>query len=128
MSEEDLISFIYGSTHEKKVIAGFAEHVIEASEQDDETAIAILEASGRELALHVESLFRQSGDFHEATPVATAGSIFEHSRILKDCFMNNLKAKKLGRYQQAYSDPTTGAVLAAHDLITKPTKKAGWSY
>ena len=119
-----LIHYIYNSHLEKQDIAGFARIVIEAAENEDQVAMELLEHAARELALHVESLFRLSAAFHSTTPVTTTGSIFTYSVFLTNHFKRKLAEKNLGIYQQAYSTPVNGAILIAGRLEEK-FKKAG---
>lgn len=114
---QDLVSLSYEQDTEKLDIARLAKEVIRASEEQDEVAIEILKNAATELALHVRSLFRQCADFHEQTPVTTAGSIFHHSDIVRTQFIDYIKTHDLGCYQAPYSDPVSGAVLVAGEAL-----------
>ncbi len=53
----------------------------------------------------------------------TAGSVFEHSEIVKRHFMDLLSRRKLGTYQEIYTTPVYGAIaIAKEHLLT--SKKA----
>ncbi|MFZ0369655.1 MAG: BadF/BadG/BcrA/BcrD ATPase family protein [Halobacillus sp.] len=108
-----LISYLYGRPHEKHEIARLARHVIAASEQGDEVAIAILQEAAEELILHAASLYRESSSFTSETPVTAAGSIFQHSAVVKQHFIEQLHKRRLGTYCKAFGPPEFGACLLA---------------
>lgn len=106
---EQLVRYIYSSPHEKHEIAALASCVIQASEQNDETAIGILQDAANELVLHVESLVAKGCPTNK--PVMVAGSIFNHSKIVKDQFIDAIEKKNLGFFTEAYAPPEFGAAL-----------------
>ncbi|WP_371069059.1 N-acetylglucosamine kinase [Sediminibacillus sp. JSM 1682029] len=119
---EDLIAYIYGERPEKREIASLARQVIEASEHHDEAAENILRQASEELLAHVESLFRKNPEFTEQTVVTAAGSIFSYSKLVKETFINGLRQRNLGIYQEAYQSPAFGAALVAEELA-HPSKQ-----
>ncbi|MGP4077653.1 N-acetylglucosamine kinase [Halobacillus sp. K22] len=110
---KQLISYWYGRPHEKHEIAQLAKHVITASEQGDEVAVALLQDAAGELVLHAESLFQQSSSLTSETPVTAAGSIFQHSEVLKQYFIKHLHKRRLGTFCEALGPPEFGACLLA---------------
>ncbi|MCA1010441.1 N-acetylglucosamine kinase [Halobacillus halophilus] len=110
---DQLISYMYGRSHEKHEIARLAKYVIAASEQGDEVAIALLQEAADELLLHAASLHRQSSSFTSETPVTAAGSIFQHSTVIKQHFIEQLHRRRMGTYCKAFGPPEFGACLLA---------------
>ncbi|MBX0357595.1 N-acetylglucosamine kinase [Halobacillus sp. Nhm2S1] len=108
---EDLVRHIYGRPQEKHEIAKLATCVIEASEQKDEVAVRILEQAADELVLHVESIARRG--FERDTNITAAGSIFKHSKVLKQHFIQKIETKGLGVYREPYAPPEFGAAMLA---------------
>ncbi|WP_053218460.1 N-acetylglucosamine kinase [Virgibacillus senegalensis] len=113
---EDLVAYIYGERPEKQEIASLARQVIEAAELQDEAAEYILREAAEELLTHVKSLFRKNPEFTEQTVVTAAGSIFSYSKLVKDTFINGLRQRNLGTYQEAYESPAIGAARVAEEL------------
>jgi N-acetylglucosamine kinase-like BadF-type ATPase len=118
---QELIRYIYKRRLEKHEIARLAQCVIEASDQKDEVAIRILKEAAEELVLHIESLFQKN--FNETTPVTASGSIFTHSRVVKQHFIEGIQRKGLGMFVEPYGSPEYGAALLAKSLIG--TRKGG---
>lgn len=112
---KQLIRYIYRRPLEKHEIARLAQCVIEASDQKDKVAIRILKEAAEELVLHIESLFQKS--FKGTTPVTAAGSIFTHSRIVKQHFIEGIQRKGLGIFRKPYGPPEFGAALLAKSVI-----------
>ncbi|MGR9048744.1 N-acetylglucosamine kinase [Halobacillus faecis] len=108
---EDLVRHIYGRSYEKHEIAKLATCVIEASEQKDAVAVEILKEAADQLVLHVESIARRG--FERDAAITAAGSIFKHSKILKQHFIQQIETKGLGVYKEPYAPPEFGAVLLA---------------
>ncbi|QAS53634.1 N-acetylglucosamine kinase [Halobacillus litoralis] len=106
-----LVRYIYSRTHEKHEIARLAESVIKASEQKDEVAVKILTEAAEELVLHVETL--AVNGFAPTTPVTAAGSIFKHSAIIKEYFIDQIHQRNLGVFTEPYAPPEFGAALLA---------------
>ncbi|WP_159461975.1 N-acetylglucosamine kinase [Salirhabdus sp. Marseille-P4669] len=120
---EQLIPYIYDVVREKHEIARIASIVNEAASNGDKVAIQILQDAAYELAMLVEGLHQQCEAFSDKTPVMTAGSVFEHSEIVKRHFMDLLSRRKLGTYQEIYTTPVYGAIeIAKEHLLT--SKKA----
>ncbi|REJ10252.1 N-acetylglucosamine kinase [Halobacillus trueperi] len=108
---EDLVRYIYGSPHEKHEIAKLATCVIEASEQKDEVAVKLLKEAADELVLHVESIARRG--FERDKTITAAGSIFKHSKVLKQHFIQQIETRGLGVYREPYAPPEFGAAMLA---------------
>ncbi|WP_176560114.1 N-acetylglucosamine kinase [Brevibacillus dissolubilis] len=85
----------------------------------DPVAIQILERAADELVLLVRSILSQMRLDKTAStiPVTVAGSIFQHSRIVKQHFIQKLQAETLGLYQEPQAEPIHGAVIIAKELI-----------
>ncbi|RWZ51412.1 ATPase [Halobacillus fulvus] len=112
-----LVSYLHNRPHEKHDIARLAKHVVETAEQKDHVAVHILKEAAEELLLHVHSLFQQAS-FHASTPVTVAGSLFTHSNIMKQHFIEQLKERQLGIYQNPVGSPELGAALLASPVVT----------
>lgn len=108
---EGLVRHMYGRTHEKQEIAKLATCVIEASERQDEVAVKILKEAADQLVAHVESIARHG--FEKDAAITAAGSIFKHSKILKQYFIQEIETKGLGVYKEPYAPPEFGAALLA---------------
>ncbi|WP_088035452.1 N-acetylglucosamine kinase [Evansella clarkii] len=118
----EIRNFIYSQPLDKKVIANFAEVVIEASAKGDKVATGILEEAAEELIIHVESLHKQSETFSKSTPVMVTGSIFTHSSIVTEFFRKQLQVRNLGQFSIPCKSPAEGAVAIAKEQYNKNRK------
>jgi N-acetylglucosamine kinase len=102
-------------------IASFAPDVVQIAAKGDGVARQILCQAGQALANTTYSTLRRA-NLLEAPRVATVGSLFVHSLVLRDHFAENLRRLlSSARVQWPQSQPAEGAALLARrpDLIPK---------
>src|SRR5437763_996363 len=76
MKPEDLAPYVYAQTTQTDDIARFGKLVMEAAQEGDETARAILDRAGGELAAAVLAVARRLQLIRTAFPVAYVGGAF----------------------------------------------------
>jgi len=91
-SPEDLRVYIYQPFIKKQHIADYAELCIQAAEQGDSTAIAIVRNAAAELA-DLALALRSKDDWFKQSPIAVTGSIFKYSELFMDAFRERLQTK-----------------------------------
>jgi N-acetylglucosamine kinase-like BadF-type ATPase len=106
-------------------IAALSSKVSEAAEQGDKEAVAILVEAGRELALLVESAYRQLGfGPGETVPVSYSGGVFGSTTVL-DTFTAELRGHAaVFELRQPLFPPDVGAALYAAKLSGDPLDTA----
>jgi N-acetylglucosamine kinase len=82
MKPEDLPPFVYAATTQTDDIARFGKVVVEAAQDGDATAMAILENAGRELAAAVLAVARRLHMISKPFPIAYVGGAFRAGDIL----------------------------------------------
>ncbi|PYE42345.1 N-acetylglucosamine kinase [Paenibacillus barcinonensis] len=85
----DLKHLVYQPDWTKSSTASMARLTIEAASAGDKTASAILMDEARQLANTAQALIRQCVSFYTA-PMALSGSIFRHSALFRDTFVQQL--------------------------------------
>jgi N-acetylglucosamine kinase-like BadF-type ATPase len=116
----ELIPYVYFNNLSKREIAEIAKFVVEAKDKNDFVANKILTQAVHELVLLVRGLVQQSTTFNPDTFITTSGSIFKHSRFVKNLFEEEIKKNQLGRFYDGSSSAVVGAVkLALQELKNK---------
>jgi glucosamine kinase len=102
---------------EKAEVAALAVHVVEAAEQGDAVALAVVEREARELACHAEALARRLEPWSGPVPV-----VF-HGGVLGIGFYAGVVTRELEAYKQAFevrpavSDAVAGALSYARRML-----------
>ena len=105
---DDLVGTVYGGGRSR--VAALAPVVAGAANQGDETAVAILETAGQELARLAEVLVKRVG----LLPVAFAGGISQLSPLLTEAFRGALPAGV--RLEVVRTEPVRAAARQALKL------------
>jgi N-acetylglucosamine kinase-like BadF-type ATPase len=92
--------------------------VLSAADAGDTVSEGVLTQAGRELAqiagIVARKLFPQDGAME--IPVAMAGGVFRHSRLVREVFTNDLRAlNSRARVNPRVVDPVEGALLMARE-------------
>ena len=82
MKPEDLPPFVYAATTQTDDIARFSKLVVEAAQDGDATAAAILDHAGRELAAAALAVARRLNLIKKPFPIAYVGGAFRAGDVL----------------------------------------------
>ena len=121
-SIDTLIPMIYQEEIDRTDIAGLAPLVFQAAISGDSVAKLIVENSGRELGLLLQSVYVRMQNEGETLPVALIGSIFIQKEVLLPVLREGLGGivSKL-HFQDPEFDPALGAAMLALELADIPT-------
>ncbi len=115
----ELISAVHRAAEDRAALAGLAELVLAAAEQDA-VAQSIVHQAGDELAGLVASAVKRA-ELARPFPLAMAGGLLLHSRTLQDRVAQRLEAQGLRAHPIALvPEPVAGAVWLAMRHVARP--------
>lgn len=111
---DELIPILYGEGASPARIAALYPLVLQAAEEGDEVASALIERASRDLARIASAVMRQLGMETEGFPVAASGGVFTQSPKIGTSFERFLKEEiPAARLVEPQYPPAVGAVLVA---------------
>ena len=112
-TSEKLITEIYKNNFD---IASVAPLVITAADQNDKTALKIIDEETDELILHIESMLKKINQ--PKLDIVLIGGLITNKNIYSKTFLNKVKNKlKNVNVKEPDSPPEMGAVLMAQEIL-----------
>ncbi|MBQ3045287.1 MAG: hypothetical protein IJD49_05005 [Clostridia bacterium] len=107
----ELIDLFYEKGVSRKSIAAFAKEVIICAEKADSVTTGIIEGEAKLLSETALSLLK---DKSNDIPVGLWGGMFQHNRIFRESFSENLRKEGFCNVKLLSFTPETGAIFACY--------------